>query len=132
MTAPTGPTGRSQNEREVKSCTANHTDAHLQMYFPPFFGFCLHSHCWTLNVRGCRAMKEANTLQGESKNHSPLFTTQFRLIKSYYSVLLFLCFYIYIDYFSMSVLIFFFFLLFKFPKSWEFLKNAVFICCLPQ
>lgn len=31
----------------------------------------------------------------------------------------------------MSVLIFFFFfLLFKFPKSWEF--NAVFICCLPR
>lgn len=54
--------------------------------FSPFIGFCLHSHCWTLNLRGCKAMKEANTLQGESKNHSPLLTTHLRLIKRYYSV----------------------------------------------
>lgn len=47
-------------------------------------------------------------LQGESKNHSPLLTTQLRLIESHSSVSaipVFLYIYIYIDYFSMSVLI---------------------------
>lgn len=57
-------------------------------------------------------------------------------VKTYNKVtiqfLLFLCFYIYIDYFSMSVLIcltfFFFFVLLKFPKSWEIRLYEK--CCL--
>lgn len=90
--------------------------------FPPFIGFCLHSHCWTLNLRGCRAMKEANTLQGESKNHSPLLTTHLRLIKRYYSVSAILVFLYILTIFQCRFwsVDFFFFLPLKFPKSWDF------------
>lgn len=72
---------------------------------------------------------------GRTKNHSPLLTTQ-TYIKSYDSVSAFLCFiyiykYIYIDYFSMSVLICLFFSLFytllKLLES-GFKKTMLFIC----
>lgn len=43
----------------------------------------------------CKAMKEANTLQGESKNHSPLSQHSEDLQTVNILFLLFLCFYIY-------------------------------------
>lgn len=81
-------------------------------------------------------------LQGESKNHSPLLTTQLRLIESHSSVsaipvFLYIYIYIYWLFFNVSfdLFIVFFFLLLKFPKSWEIRRNEKMLCwsaCLPQ
>ena len=81
---------------------------------------------------------EGNTLQGESKNHSPFLTTQSRLGKSYYSVYA-TCVFIYIDYFSMFVFeLLFFFVFFtvqSFQSRGKFWLSENKLClsaCLPR
>lgn len=78
------------------------------------------------------AVKEANTFQGESKNHSPLLETHLRLKKSYYSVSAIVVFYIY-DYFSMSVFVFLFIVqVSKVMSVQAFWKMLCLCACLPQ
>ncbi len=85
---------------EVESCAANHMDARLQMYFSPLFWVLFTQPLLDSLLIRCKAMTEANTLQGESKNHSPLLITSIKsLVCLCYS-----CVFIYIDYFSMSVM----------------------------
>lgn len=110
---------RANHRMNGRGSRVVHSQSHgctlADVFFPfPFLGFVYTAIACCYLIR-CKAMKEANTLQGQSENHSPLLTTQLRLIKSYYSVsaILVFLYILTIDYFSMSVLsCFIFFCLF--------------------
>lgn len=108
--------------------TQSHQCTLADVFFPHFFGFCLHGHCWTLIWWDTKQWRKHFT--GRINESQQFLTTQLRLIRCYPISAIIVFLYILIHIFQCQICFFVFFPFYFscFPKSWEFRLYG--ICCI--